>query len=143
MKITKAIARLTGRLGGQSNIRTFAKRQDGSVSIEMGILSILFITLVSGLISFGSLFFIQGSMGDAARDTVRRMATGELDPTQAQAYAQGGLVNWGMTYTVTATNDGTDATVDISVPMSDAALIGFLGIFSGNLTASVTMPAEL
>jgi len=100
--------------------------------------SIVFITILTGLISFGSLFFIQGSMGDA----VRRMAIGELDPTQAEAYAQGGLVNWGMTYTVTATNDGTDATVNITVPMGDAALIDFLGIFSGTLSASVTMPVE-
>ncbi len=120
----------------------FAKREDGSVSSEMGIATIVFTTMLTGLISFGSLFFVQGSMGDAARDAVRRVATGEMTTAQAQTYALGGLIDWGMTYTVTATNDGTDATVNITVPMGDAALIDFLGIFSGELAASVTMPVE-
>ena len=47
-----------------------------------------------------------------------------------------------MSYSVTATNDGTDATVNITVPMGEAALIDFLGIFDGNLSASVTLPVE-
>jgi hypothetical protein len=47
-----------------------------------------------------------------------------------------------MTYTVTATNDGTDAVVNISVPMGEAGLIDFLGLFSGTLSSSVTMPVE-
>ena len=142
MRITKALPRSTGWSGWRPIARSFAKSKDGSVSIEMGFATIVFTTLLTGLISFGSLFFVQGSMGDAARDTVRRMATGELTTTQAQTYAQGNLINWGMTYSVTATNDGTDATVDISVPMGDAAIIDFLGIFSGTLSASVTMPVE-
>ena len=142
MRITKALPRSTGWSAWRSIARTFAKSKDGSVSVEMGFATIVFTTLLTGLISFGSLFFVQGSMGDAARDTVRRMATGELTTTQAQTYAQGNLINWGMTYSVTATNDGTDATVNISVPMGDAAIIDFLGIFSGNLSASVTMPVE-
>lgn len=122
--------------------RSFAEREHGVVSIEMAIVSIVFVTLITGLISFGSLFFVQGNMADAARDTARRMATGELSTAQAQTHAQNNLINWGMIYTVTATNDGTDATVDISVPTADAALVDFLGLFNGSLTASVTMPVE-
>ena len=142
MRITKALPRSTGWSGWRSIARIFAKREDGSVSIEMGFATIVFTTMLTGLISFGSLFFVQGSMGDAARDAVRRVATGEMTTAQAQTYALGGLIDWGMTYTVTATNDGTDATVNITVPMGDAALIDFLGIFSGELAASVTMPVE-
>ena len=142
MRTKKAFPRSSGWLGLRSFTRKFAKGQDGSVSVEMGVAAIMFTTLITGLISFGSLFFVQGSMGDAARDAVRRMATGELDTTQAQTYAQAELVNWGMTYTVVATNDGTEATINITVPMGEAALIDFLGIFSGTLSASVTMPVE-
>ncbi len=138
----KTFPRSTGWSGWRSIARIFAKREDGSVSIEMGIATIVFTTMLTGLISFGSLFFIQGSMGDAARDAVRRVATGEMTTAQAQTYAQSHLIDWGMTYTVTATNDGTDATVNITVPMGDAALIDFLGIFSGELAATVTMPVE-
>ena len=142
MRTIKVSPRSTGRWAGRSIARTFAKSEAGSVSVEMGFATILFVTLLTGMISFGSLFFIQGSMGDAARDTVRRLATGEMDKPQAEAYAQTELINWGMTYTVNATNDGTDATVIITVPMSDAALIDFLGIFNGTLSASVTLPVE-
>jgi len=142
MRIIKDLSQSSGWPPWRSIARRFAKNQGGSVTIEMGFAIIVFTTMITGLISFGSLFFVQGSMGDAARDTVRRVATGELTPAEAQTYALGGLVNWGMTYSVTATNDGTDATVNITVPMGQAALIDFLGIFSGNLSASVTMPVE-
>ena len=142
MRTKKAFPRSSGWLGLRSFTRKFAKGQDGSVSVEMGVAAIMFTTLITGLISFGSLFFVQGSMGDAARDAVRRMATGEFDKPQAEAYVQAELVNWGMTYTVIATIDSDDAKVDITVPMSEAALIDFLGIFSGTLSASVTMPVE-
>ncbi len=142
MRIIKVFPRSIGWSAWRSIARTFSKNEKGSVSIEMGFATILFVTLLTGLISVGSLFFVQGSMADAARDAVRRVATGEMTTTQAQTYAQGGLINWGMTYTVTATDDGTDATIVITVPMADAALIDFLGIFSGDLAASVTMPVE-
>ena len=152
MRIIKSLPRSTGsppsriskRCSGRSFVKAFKKNDQGSVSIEMGFATIVFTTLLAGMVSFGSLFFVQGSMADAARDTVRRMATGEMTPVEAQTYAQSNLITWGASvlYTVTATNDGTDATVDISVPMADAALIDFLGIFSGDLRASVTMPVE-
>jgi Flp pilus assembly protein TadG len=142
MSIIRAFQRSTGPSAMRSFARAFARRKDGSVSIEMGFATIVFVTLLTGLIGFGSVFFVQGSMADAARDTVRRVATGQMTTAEAQTYAQGHLINWGMTYTVTATNDGTDATVQISVPMSQAALIDFLGLFTGNLAASVTMPVE-
>ena len=142
MRTYKAFPRSAGWLSRWPIARTFARSQDGSISVEMGFATILFTTLLTGTISVGSLFFVQGSMFDASRDAVRRVASGELTPTEAETYAQDKLINWGMTYSVTATNDGTDATVNISVPIGDAAIIDFLGIFSGNLSASVTMPVE-
>jgi Flp pilus assembly protein TadG len=142
MKILQAFPRSIGRLAGRSFARAFGKGEDGSVSVEMGFATILFTTLLTGVISVGSLFFVQGSMADAARDAVRRVATGEMTTTQAEAHAQNALIDWGMTYTVTATDDGVDATVNITVPMADAALVDFLGFFSGELASTVTMPVE-
>ena len=126
----------------RSRFRSFIRHEEGSVAVEMGISSVFFVMLISGMASFGSLFFIQGNMADAARDTARRVALGQITPEQANDFVQDRLVNWGMTYTVTATNDGTDATVQISVPTADAAIIDYMGMFSGNLRASVTMPVE-
>ena len=142
MRTFNAFPRSAGWLSRWPIARTFARSQDGSISVEMGFATILFTTLLTGTISVGSLFFVQGSMFDASRDAVRRVASGELTPTEAETYAQDKLINWGMTYTVVATADGTDATVNITVPMGDAALIDFLGVFSGELAATVTMPDE-
>ncbi len=122
--------------------RYLATDETGSVAIEMGLTSIFFVTLLTGIISFGSLYFVQGNMSDAARDTARRVATGELTPEQAQTHAEDALVNWGMNYTVIASNNGTEAAVEISVPMSQAAFVDFLGILTGTLRARVTLPAE-
>ncbi len=122
--------------------RSLVPDEAGSVAIEMGLMSIVFVALLTGIISFGSLYFVQGNMSDAARDTARRVATGELTPEQAQTHAEGALVNWGMNYTVVASNDGTEAAVEISVPMSQAAFVDFLGLFTGTLRARVTLPAE-
>ncbi len=122
--------------------RYIATDETGSVAIELGRTSIFFDTLLTGIISFGSLYFVQGNMSDAARDTARRIATGELTPEQAQTHAEGALVNWGMNYSVVASNDGTEAAVEISVPMSQAAFVDFLGILTGTLRARVTLPDE-
>ena len=108
----------------------------------MGLASIAFVSLLTGIISFGSLYFVQGNMNDAARDTARRIATGELAPEQAQTHAEDKLVDWGMNYTVVASNDGTEAAVEISVPMNEAAFVDFLGMFTGTLRARVTFPSE-
>ena len=143
MRTFKAFPRFAGWLSRWPIARTFARNQDGSISVEMGFATILFVTLLTGVISVGSLFFVQGSMSDAARDAVRRLATGEMTKAEAEAYAQNKLINWGMTYTVTADKDGTDATVNITVPMGEAALINYLDVFSsGELAATVTMPDE-
>ena len=131
---------------GRRNIarvwREFVRREEGTAAVEMGFVTIFFVTLLTGLISFGSIYFVKGNMADAARDTARRMALGELSTTDAPAHALAKLVNWGMTYTINATNDGTDAVVSISVPMGEAGLIDFLGLLGGTLSSSVTMPVE-
>ncbi len=138
MTETKQISARNSR----KSARYFTTDETGSAAIEFGLTSIVFVSLLTGIISFGSLYFVQGNMSDAARDTARRIATGELTPEQAQTHAQDKLVNWGMNYTVVASNDGTEAAVEISVPMNEAAFVDFLGMFTGTLRARVTLPSE-
>ena len=128
--------------GVRSLVRALVRRSDGSVAVELGMGVIVFAVLITGLISFGSIFFVGSAMADTARDTARRMALGQLSQSGAPAYAQAHLINWGMTYTVTATITASDAKVTISVPMRQAAMIDYLGLFSGNLESSVTMAVE-
>jgi len=122
--------------------RDFAREERGSVAVEMGLCSVFFVLLITGMVSFGSVFFIQGHMADAARDTARRVALGQMAPEDVDSFVQARLINWGMTYSVTASNDGTDATVQITVPTAQAAIVDYMGLFSGNLSATVTMPVE-
>ncbi len=83
-----------------------------------------------------------------AREASRRVAVGELTEADAHTMAQAALVNWGVTYQVdVATADAgggnQDVAVDISLPLSDAALMDVLGLFeTGDLSTSVTMRME-
>jgi hypothetical protein len=108
------------------------------------------VTVLAGIIQFGAVFFLQSNMLNVARDTARRVSIGEMNETQAEASAQGELVNWGSTFQVqivdpltTADPNDTDVVVTITVPMADATIISFLdGLQTGDLSASVTMRSE-
>ena len=52
------------RAGGDKPVpawRRFVRRRDGSVAVEMGFVTIFFVTLLTGLISFGSIYFVKGN----------------------------------------------------------------------------------
>ena len=53
------------------------------------------------------------------------------------------FIDWNMNFTIVANVVDTDVTVRISVPMRDAAIVDFLGIFgSGDLETEATMRKE-
>ena len=94
--------------------------------------------------------FLQNHMTNVAREVARRVSIGELTEVQSETQAQSTLINWGISYTVNTTLvanafDATknDITVDISAPMSDAAIIDMLGLFQNEtLATSVTMLSQ-
>jgi Flp pilus assembly protein TadG len=118
----------------------------GVISIEMALSAIAFVMLVTGVISFGSILFIQANMMNAARDTARSLAVGEIQSTDAQTYAEARMVDFGFAYVVTPTmpaGGSQDVVVEITAPMSGAALIDYLGLFaSQTLRARVAMRSE-
>ncbi len=107
-------------------------------------LTLPFVLLVlSGMMQFGFVLFLQSHVADVARDTARRVAVGEFEQAEAVQFAQDTLLNWGVTYTVAVTDPDPDVVVQISLPMSQAALIDLLGVFqSGTLSATVTARGE-
>lgn len=121
----------------------------GVAAVEFAFVVPVLALLLTGIIQLGALLFVQSNMGDVARDTARRLAIGEITAAAAPSYAEGQLVNWGGTYTVTPTmpnpadpND-RNVTVQISVPIADASLVDIVGIFqTGNMTASSTIRQE-
>ena len=123
--------------------------ESGVSAIEFALIVPVALTMLTGVIQFGFVLFVENQMADVARDTARRFAVGEATQAEATQFAQDSLLNWGVTYTATVTppdpadpNDN-DVNVQISLPMSDAALDDVLGLFqSGTLNASVTMLTE-
>ena len=93
------------------------------------------ILLLTGIVQAGLIFFVQHSMVSVAQETARLVAVGELTTGEGQTYADGRLINWGMTYNISVQQQASDIVVDIAVPLSDVALIDGFGFFStGNLT---------
>ncbi len=118
----------------------------GVAAVEFAIAIPFVLMVLAGIIQFGFVLFLQSHVADVARETARRVAVGEYEQTEAEQFAQDRLLNWGVTYTVAITTPDpgdTDVVVQISLPMSQAAMIDLLGLFqSGTLTATVTTREE-
>ncbi len=130
-------------------VRSCWRNERGVAAIEFALAMPFVLLVLSGIIQFGFVLFLQSHVADVARDTARRAAVGELAKAEAEQFAQDRLLNWGVTYSVAVTlpvpNDPNDTDVDvqISLPMSQVALIDLLGLFqSGTLTATVTAREE-
>ncbi len=119
----------------------------GVVAVEMALVAPVLVTMLMGIIQFAAIFFLHNIMGNAVREASRALAIGSISTqSEVQSLVQGRLVNWGIAFTVETTlpdpNDpnDTDYTVTVSAPMSEAAIIDFLGLFENRtLEASVTM----
>ena len=124
-------------------VRSCWRSERGVAAIEFAIVVPFVLLVLAGIIQFGFVLFLQSHVADVARDTARRVAVGEFEQAEAVQFAQDSLLNWGVTYTVAVTLPDPDVVVQISLPMSQAALIDLLGVFqSGTLTATVTARGE-
>ncbi len=121
---------------------------DGVVAVEMALALPILALFLLGAIQYSAFFFLQGTMGDAAREAARGLATGALSEAQAVTQAQNVLTRWGNTFVVTANLPGganpNAAVVEVTVPMADVAFINYLDLVgSGNLSTRVAMWSEL
>ena len=124
-------------------VRSCWRSERGVAAIEFAIVVPFVLLVLAGIIQFGFVLFLQSHVADVARDTARRVAVGEFEQAEAVQFAQDSLLNWGVTYTVVVTLPDPDVVVQISLPMSQAALIDLLGVFqSSTLSATVTARGE-
>ncbi len=124
-------------------LRSCWRSERGVAAIEFAIVVPFALLLLAGIIQFGFVLFLQSHVADVARDTARRVAVGEFEQAEGVQFAQDSLLNWGVTYTVGVTFPAPDVVVQISLPMSQAAMIDLLGLFqSGTLSATVTAREE-
>ncbi len=125
--------------------RALWRGRDGAAAVEFAFIMPILL-LLSGIVQFGGIMFLENHMTSVARDATRKIAIGDLTEADAPSAVQQSLLNWGVTYDVDLVDAGggdQDITVTISLPMSEAALMDVLGVFqSGNLTAAVTMRQE-
>ena len=151
-------------------LRRFLVCDKGISSVEFVIILPLFILLVFGIIGFAAINYAHNNMVNAARESTRRLAVADgitcsdgvcagipvscgadtILPGTAEDVACNYLANWGLTWTVTATEVITDACdstmqVTISTRAVDAFIVDFLGFFEPEdlLTAEVKMRKEL
>ena len=126
-----------------------ARGESGATAIEFALVAPIFIFILMGIMEFGAALFIQNNMVNVARDASRRAATGEFTALQAETFAAGALVDWGIDYTIDVTvPDGTNpadqsVVASITAPMNQATIIDFLGLMAGRtLAAQAVMRQE-
>jgi len=120
----------------------FRKDEGGTATVEF----VLWLPLIAGIIvgafDLNIMLMTQSNMYTVARDTARRVSTGELTTTTGKAYALAQLNYMGFDYGVDIT-DSTDVVVAIKTTLSNVAVLGVMGGEGKyNLTATVTMRSE-
>jgi len=120
----------------------FRKDEGGTATVEF----VLWLPLIAGIIvgafDLNIMLMTQSNMYTVARDTARRVSTGEFTATTGKAYALKQLNYMGFDYGVDIT-DNTDVVVAIKTTLSNVAVLGVMGGEGKyNLTATVTMRSE-
>ena len=124
--------------------RSLVSAETGAAAVEMALVLPVALALLMGIIQFGAMLFLQNSMVNVANDVARRVSVGELGTTAGEVFAADRLSSWNATFTVNVTEPTVDdIQVDISVPLSDAAIVDFGHLFdAGDLTAQATVRKE-
>ena len=122
----------------------FGRDVRGVVAIEFGVIMPLVIILLFAILQYGLIFNTRQIMTHAAKVAVRSYAIGESTAAEAETMATELLNNETLSYTIDVTDDGTDATIDIVLPMSEAAIIDALGgsLMDGNIEVTIKMRME-
>jgi Flp pilus assembly protein TadG len=139
--------RLAGFAGARGPLHGFGREERGVSAVEFALVAPLLIALLLGIIQYGSLFLVQTRMNDAARDTARRLAVGDLaTEAAAEQHARALLADWSADFTATAKLPNPpdhDVVVTITVPMADAAMLDLVGVgMDGALKAEFHMLME-
>ena len=136
------ISKMLGAIQLVSILQKFRSSQRGVAAVEFAIVLPVLVILLTGIVQMGLMLFVGHNMVSVSQETARLVAVGELTTVEGQTYADDHLINWEMTYDISVQQQGSDIVVDIAVPLSDVALIDFLGLFkSGDLKTRASMRA--
>ena len=136
-----------------AHLNTARRGHRGIAAIEMALLLPLMLTLVFGMIEYGSLFWRAQQVATAARNGARRgvmVGATATDVTTAvdQTMLQSGMGSTHYTVTLTPPNpaslaSGGSFTVKVTVPYADIKLTGFPVPVPTQVVRQVTMAKEL
>jgi Flp pilus assembly protein TadG len=126
-------------------LKRFARSTRGVLTIEFVIWIPIFMVILAFTADACKLYLTQADMWDVARDTARRISTGQYcNNVDAESYARAQLL-YPLTYRFSIVKGASDV-VEISTPVAGASVFGALANFGGfaanTLSAKVTMPAE-
>lgn len=126
-------------------LKHFSRSTRGVLTVEFVIWIPVLLVILAFTADACKLYLTQADMWDVARDTARRISTGQYCSTaDAEAYARSQLL-YKLTYRF-AIVKGASEVVEISTPIADASVFGALASIGGfaakTLSAKVTMPAE-
>jgi len=123
-------------------LRWFLKNDEGNATIEFVLWLPLIMGVLVGAFDLNTVLTAQSNMWNVARDTARRVSTGELDANTGQAYALAHLKFMNFDYGVDV-SVGNDVVVDVRTYLGNVAVLGTMGSMgSYSLNASVTMRNE-
>ncbi len=127
------------------SVFTFLRAEQGAVTIEF----ILWVPIFVGLLVFVTdasiIYLTHSEMWSVARDTTRRMTTGQFTtPAQARDYAAAHLFLGSRTYVIDPDFSTADMKVKIAIGLGDAAVFGFFfkPILGQSLLVDVVMRKE-
>jgi Flp pilus assembly protein TadG len=134
------------------HLTTARKRRSGIAAIEMALLLPLLLTLVFGMIEYGSLFWRSQQVANAARNGARRGIMAGATATDVSSSVDQSMLASGMgstNYTILMTPanpaslaSGGSFTVKVTVPYVDIKLTGFPVPTPTQVVRSVTMAKE-
>jgi Flp pilus assembly protein TadG len=134
------------------HLKTARKRRSGIAAIEMALLLPLLLTLVFGMIEYGSLFWRAQQVANAARNGARRgimagATASNVTTAVDQTMLASGMGTTNYTVVLTPANpaslaSGGSFTVQVTVPYVDIKLTGFPVPTPTQVIRSVTMAKE-
>ena len=123
---------------------TFLRDEKAAVTIEFVLWVPIFVGLFVLVTDASIIYLTHSEMWSAARDTTRRMTTGEITSrAQARDYAAAHLFLSSRTYVIDP-DFGGEMNVTLTIGLDDAAIFGYFfeQVLGRSLVASVTMRRE-
>ena len=127
------------------SISAFLGDETGAVTIEFVLWVPIFVGLLVFVTDASIIYLTHSEMWSVARDTTRRMTTGEITTVaEARDYAAAHLFLGNRTYVIDTDTTSADMNVTIAIGLDGAAIFGFFfePILGQSLVASVTMRKE-